>query len=78
MTSILLAVSITLMYSAPLVYSAMGGVITQRAGVDNIGIEGMMAFGAWRFPVGSRTMRLGSAGGLFRQSRRDPATSPLP
>ncbi len=47
MTSILLALSITLMYSAPLVYSAMGGVITQRAGVDNIGIEGMMAFGAF-------------------------------
>ncbi len=45
--TVLLTLSITLMYSAPLIFAAMGGVITQRAGVDNIGIEGMMAFGAF-------------------------------
>lgn len=45
--TIILAISITLMYSSPLLFAALGGVITQRAGVDNIGIEGMMALGAF-------------------------------
>ena len=44
---ILLALSMTLMYSAPLIFAAMGGVVTMRAGVDNIGIEGMMTIGAF-------------------------------
>ena len=46
LNTVLLTVSISLMYSAPLIFTALGGVITQRAGVDNIGLEGMMAFGA--------------------------------
>lgn len=46
LNTVLLTISITLMYSSPLIFTSLGGVITQRAGVDNIGLEGMMAFGA--------------------------------
>ena len=46
LNSILIAISITLMYSAPLTFAAMGGVISERAGVINLGIEGMMSIGA--------------------------------
>ncbi len=46
-TSIIIIIGITLMYSTPLIFGAMGGVISERSGVINIGIEGMMTIGAF-------------------------------
>ena len=47
LNNVLLAISITLMYSTPLIFGGMGGVISERSGVINLGIEGMMTIGAF-------------------------------
>jgi ABC-type uncharacterized transport system permease subunit len=46
LNSMVLLVSITIMYSTPLIFGALGGLISERSGVTNIGIEGMMSIGA--------------------------------
>ncbi|EFI42458.1 MULTISPECIES: ABC transporter permease [Peptoniphilus] len=46
MNSIFGIISTTLLYSAPLIYAALGGIISENGGVVNIGIEGMMTIGA--------------------------------
>ncbi len=42
-----LIIGISLMYSAPLMYTALGGVMSENSGVVNIGLEGMMTIGAF-------------------------------
>lgn len=46
-TIMALIVSSTLVYSAPLILTSLGGVYSENAGIVNIGLEGIMTIGAF-------------------------------
>ena len=39
--------STTLMYATPLIFTALGGILSEKTGIINIGLEGMMTIGAF-------------------------------
>ncbi|BDR58725.1 ABC transporter permease [Xylocopilactobacillus apicola] len=47
MTIIVTVVSATLVYSAPLIFTAIGGTFSERSGIVNVGLEGIMVMGAF-------------------------------
>ena len=40
-----LAINITLMYSAPLIFTSLGGVLSERSGVVNIFVDAIIVIG---------------------------------
>ena len=62
-TILQLVISSTLVYSAPLIFTALGGTFSERAGVVNGGLEGTMIMGAFAGVVFNLTFA-GQFGGL--------------
>jgi simple sugar transport system permease protein len=47
MTLLLTVVSTTLVYSAPMIFTSIGGTFSERSGIVNVGLEGIMVMGAF-------------------------------
>ncbi len=64
---------IALAKSTPLTFAAIGGLLSERVGIINVGLEGMMLVGAYAAAIGSLTsgnpwmglMAGGTAGGIL-------------
>ena len=67
MINLFLVINITLMYSAPLILAGLGGVISEKSGVVNLALEGIMTIGAFvgaavAFATGNAWLGFFSAG----------------
>ncbi len=46
-------INTTLVFSTALIFASMGGIFSERSGVVNIGLEGLMVFGAFAAAIGT-------------------------
>jgi len=54
----------TLVFSTALIFAALGGIFSERSGVVNIGLEGLMIFGAFAAGVGTYYAQEAGLGGM--------------
>ncbi|USB34185.1 ABC transporter permease [Paenibacillus sp. YPG26] len=56
-------INTTLVFSTALIFAALGGIFSERSGVTNIGIEGLMTFGAFSAAVATYYAEQSGMGG---------------